>query len=269
MGVVNCTPDSFSDGGRFLVCDAAVAHARKLAGQGADIIDIGGESTRPGALPVDPVEQIRRTAPVIQRVREFWDGPISIDTTRVPVARAALEAGANWINDISALRDDPAMADLAADSPCMVVLMHMQGKPSTMQVAPGYEDVVTEVRDFLAERATFAQEHGIKADRIVVDPGIGFGKRYEDNLAVLRHLSRFVDLGFPVLVGASRKSFIGRITGEDPGDRLEGSLVAAVWAALKGARIVRVHDVAATRRALLVADAIAGESDPRSETWAF
>ena len=258
MGVVNCTPDSFSDGGRFADPDDAVIHAREIIEAGADIIDIGGESTRPGATPVDSVEQIRRTAPVIRRVREDWDGPISIDTTRADVAAAALEAGANWVNDISALRDDSEMVELIAGSACVVVLMHMQGKPSTMQESPSYADVVSEVAGFLSERAAFAEAHGIDAERIVIDPGIGFGKRHEDNLAILRYLTRFVELGYPVLVGASRKSFIGRITGDDPVHRLEGSLSAAVWAALHGARIVRVHDVDATRKALIVADAIAG-----------
>jgi dihydropteroate synthase len=256
MGVVNCTPDSFSDGGRYLDGGAAVARARQLINEGADIIDIGGESTRPGALPVDPDEQIRRTATVIAQLRQFWDGPISIDTTKSPVAAAALEAGANWVNDISALRDDSAMVGLISRSSCGVVLMHLKGTPRTMQVAPHYDDVVGEVRDFLVERARFAQERGIKADRIVVDPGIGFGKRLEDNLAILRHLLQFTQLGYPILIGASRKSFIGHITGEDPDGRIEGSLAAAVWAALNGAKIIRVHDVAATRRALLVTRAI-------------
>jgi dihydropteroate synthase len=261
MGVVNCTPDSFSDGGRYLDCEAAVAHARRLIDEGADIIDIGGESTRPGAVPVHSDEQIHRTAPVIGRIREIWDGPISMDTTKAPVAAAAIAAGANWINDVSALHDDPAMVGIAASSSCVIVLMHMKGTPRTMQVAPSYEDVVAEVRGFLAGRAAFARENGVKADRIVIDPGIGFGKRFEDNLTILRQLPRFVDLGYPVLVGPSRKSFIGHITGEGSDGRLEGSLAAATWAALNGARIVRVHDVAATRKALLVAETIAGTGD--------
>ncbi len=264
MGVLNCTPDSFSDGGRFLAADAAVAHARRMIVEGVDIVDIGGESTRPGSLPVDPAEQIRRTIPVIEHIRSFWDGPISIDTTKAEVARAALAAGANWINDISAFRDDDGMADIAAKSGSMVVLMHMQGTPRTMQTAPDYSDVVTEVRDFLQERANFALGLGVKVDRLVVDPGIGFGKRQDDNLAILGNLPRIAELGFPVLVGASRKSFIGKITGDDTPDRLEGSLAAAVWAALHGARIVRVHDVAATRKALRVAESIAGAQAGRS-----
>ncbi|MBI5866776.1 MAG: dihydropteroate synthase [candidate division Zixibacteria bacterium] len=257
MGVLNCTPDSFSDGGRFMSVETAVAHARQMIVDGVDIVDIGGESTRPGSLPVDPAEQIRRTIPVIERIRSFWDGPISIDTTKATVASAALSAGANWINDISALRDDAEMADIAAKSVSMVVLMHMQGTPRTMQTAPDYSDVVTEVRDFLQQRADFALRSGVRDDHIIVDPGIGFGKRQDDNLAILANLPRFAELGYPVLVGASRKSFIGKITGDDTPDRLEGSLAAAVWAALHGARIVRVHDVAATRKALLVAESIA------------
>jgi len=265
MGVVNCTPDSFSDGGRYLDCSAAVVRVRQLISEGADIIDIGGESTRPGALPVDPDEQIRRTAPVIAQLRQFWDGPISIDTTKSPVATAALDAGANWINDISALRDDPAMVEIVSRLSCVTVLMHMKGTPRTMQAAPRYDDVVGEVTDFLAARAKFAQENGIKADRIVVDPGIGFGKRLEDNLAILRHLSQIAQLGYPILVGASRKSFIGRLTGEEPDGRLEGSLAAAVWVALNGAKIIRVHDVAATRKALLVTRAIAENDNPPIE----
>lgn len=262
MGVLNCTPDSFSDGGRFLATDAAVEHARQMIVDGADIVDVGGESTRPGALPVDPDEQIGRTASVIKRLREFWDGPISIDTTNAAVARAAIAAGANWINDISAFRDDPEMATVAANTGSVVVLMHMRGTPRTMQAAPEYSDAVTEIRDFLAERAAWAVRAGVRPDRIVIDPGIGFGKRQEDNLAILGNLPRFVELGYPVLVGASRKSFIGKITGDDPGARLEGSLASAVWAALNGAKIIRVHDVASTRRALAVAEAIAA-AQPR------
>jgi dihydropteroate synthase len=262
MGVVNCTPDSFSDGGRFLQADAALERVRQLISEGADTIDIGGESTRPGASPVDPAEQIRRTAPVIRRAREFWDGPISIDTTRAEVAAAAIQAGANWINDISALRDDPEMVGVAVRSACMVVLMHMKGTSLTMQSAPEYTDVVAEISGFLADRAAFAHAAGIRADRIIIDPGIGFGKRHEDNLTILHELRRFQDLGYPVLVGASRKSFVGRLTSEDPEGRLEGSLAAAIWAALNGAKIVRVHDVAATRKALLVAEAIASAGRP-------
>lgn len=256
MGVLNCTPDSFFDGGRYLDQRAAVEQARHLIREGADILDVGGESSRPGASPVDPSEQIRRTAPVIAAIRAFWQGPISIDTTCADVARAAIAAGAGWINDISALRDDAGMVSLAAESGSMLVLMHMQGTPRTMQAAPHYEDVVAEVGRFLAERTSFAQSRGIASDRLVIDPGIGFGKRPADNLTLLRHLPDLVSMGYPVLVGASHKSFIGHVTGEGPEGRLEGSLAAAIWAARHGAQIVRVHDVAATRRALMMASAI-------------
>jgi dihydropteroate synthase len=256
MGVLNCTPDSFSDGGSYASNDAAIARGRQMIDEGADIIDVGGESTRPGSDPVDESEQIRRTAPVVSGIRRFWNGPISIDTTRARVAREAITAGANWVNDISALEDDPGMAGAVAESGAVVVLMHMQGAPRTMQEAPEYTNVVEDVAEFLKERAAFACTQGIFHDHIIVDPGIGFGKNLEHNLAILRHISRFRALGYPVLVGASRKSFIGQITGDEVTGRLEGSLAAAVWASVEGARIVRVHDVRATRRAIDVAWAI-------------
>ena len=256
MGVLNCTPDSFYDGGARPTVEAAVAWARQMIDDGADIIDVGGESTRPGSVPVGEAEQIRRTVPVIAGIRTFWDGPISIDTTRAGVAAKAIEAGATWINDISALEDDPGMVTLAAETCVNLVLMHMQGAPGTMQVAPRYGDVVEEVAEFLEERAAFAYSYGVFQENIVLDPGIGFGKTLEHNLAILRHLDRFTSFGCPVLIGASRKSFIGAITGEEVSDRLEGSLATAVWASLRGARIVRVHDVRATRRALDVLWAI-------------
>jgi len=227
-----------------------------MIAEGADMIDVGGESTRPGSDSVPESEQIRRTIPVITGIRREWGGPISIDTTRAKVARAAIDVGANWINDISALRDDPEMADAIAESGCHVVLMHMQGAPRTMQNDPAYDDVVTEVADFLKERADWAQTQGIARERIIIDPGIGFGKTLAHNLAILHHIASFNALGYPVLVGASRKSFIGKIAGGEAGDRLEGSLVAAVWGAINGAGIIRVHDVQATYRALEVARAI-------------
>lgn len=256
MGVLNVTPDSFSDGGLYLGADAAVAHAARLVDEGADVLDVGGESSRPGAESVAAAEQIRRTAPVIRRVREFWPGPISIDTTRAEVAAAARAAGADWINDISALRDDPDLVDLVGEWGCPVVLMHMRGTPRTMQADPGYTDIGREVTDFLADRADWAQARGVARERIILDPGIGFGKTWEHNLALLRDLPRLIALGYPVLVGLSRKSFLGRISNTAPEDRLEGSLVGAVRAVQLGARIVRVHDVLATRRALTVARAI-------------
>lgn len=256
MGVLNCTPDSFSDGGSCAVPQIAISRARQMIKEGADIIDVGGESTRPGADPVSEDEQIHRTLMVVGGIRSFWDGPVSIDTTRAKVARAAIRAGANWINDISALRDDPEMVEAAAESGCHLVLMHMQGAPRTMQDAPVYDDVVKEVADFLAERAVWAQSQGVSREKIIIDPGIGFGKSLTHNLAILRHLSRLVETDYPVLIGASRKSFLGKITGDGVEDRLEGSLAAALWAASQGARAVRVHDVRATHRALEVAWAI-------------
>jgi dihydropteroate synthase len=256
MGIINVTPDSFSDGGQFLDLAAAVAQARRLVDEGADIIDFGGESTRPGAAPVPADEQIRRIVPVITATRAFWAGPISIDTTRAGVAAAAFAAGANWINDISALRDDPEMLPFVAQADCVLILMHMQGTPRSMQINPAYGDVVAEVAGFLTARAQVAEAGGVARERIIVDPGIGFGKTFEHNLELLCGLTRIVTLGYPVLVGASRKSFIGRITGAPPEDRLAGSLVAAVRVVEAGVKIVRVHDVAPTRRALAVAAAL-------------
>ncbi len=252
MGILNVTPDSFSDGGQYIDPVHAIEQARRMTEEGADIIDIGGESTRPGAHPVPTEAQIERVVPVIRAIRRFWDGPISIDTTRAQAAEAALDAGANWINDISALRDDPATAVLAARRGCPIVLMHMLGTPRDMQSAPRYDDVVEEVCSFLAERARAAEANGIARDRIILDPGIGFGKTLEHNLALLRHLPRLTFLGYPVLIGASRKSFIGHLTGAAVGNRLPGSLAAALAAVDAGAAIVRVHDVAATRQALTV-----------------
>jgi dihydropteroate synthase len=256
MGILNVTPDSFSDGGQFLSPEPAIDHARRMIDDGADIIDVGGESTRPGALPVEPDEQIRRIVPVIAEIRRSWNGPISIDTTNADVARSALDAGGSWINDISALGDDRRMAGLIAQQGCPIVLMHMQGTPRNMQEKPTYTDVVGEVRAFLRERAKFAGSFGIAAENIIIDPGIGFGKTLEHNLSLLSRLTEIVALGYPVLVGASRKSFIGKISGPGLGDRLAGSLMAAVESVRAGARIVRVHDVAPTRQALAVAAAI-------------
>jgi dihydropteroate synthase len=261
MGILNVTPDSFSDGGRFLWPADAVAQARRMIDEGADVIDIGGESTRPGSHPVQPAEQIDRVVPVIEGIRQFWTGLISVDTTSFAVAHAAFESGANWVNDVSALRDDPDMAGLCAERGCPVVLMHMLWSPRTMQVYPEYQDVVLTVEAFLLERAEFAKSSGIVPDRIIIDPGIGFGKTLGHNLALLSNLPRLVAHGYPVLVGASRKSFIGTLAGGGVGDRLAGSLAAAVIAVRNGAAIVRVHDVGPTRRALSVATAIqAGRS---------
>jgi dihydropteroate synthase len=260
MGVVNVTPDSFFDGGRYLQCERAVAHARQLAAAGADIIDVGGESSRPGAEPVSAEEELRRVLPVIEQLvvaapfrarpatesRPEGRSYISIDTTKAAVAEAALAAGARIVNDISALRFDERMVEVVRERGAGVVLMHMQGTPQTMQQNPHYNDVVQEVRAFLAERIAFAESHGIARSRIAVDPGIGFGKTVEHNLKLLAHLDEFRSLGCAVLVGASRKSFIGRLLGREPAERLAGSLAAAAWAVTHGANVVRAHDVAET-----------------------
>ena len=244
MGILNVTPDSFSDGGTFIDPNAAVDHALEMIAQGADIIDIGGESTRPGADPVSAEDEIRRTVPVIEKIREQSNIPISIDTTKSDVARLALEAGADIINDISAFESDPAMAELAAESGAGVILMHMKGSPRTMQSNPVYGNVIEEVRDYLTSRIDMAIQHGVARNRIVIDPGIGFGKTLGHNLALLRGLPALAECGYPLLVGASRKSFIGQLTGRTaPIARRAGSLGAAAWVVVNGAHILRVHDV--------------------------
>lgn len=250
MGILNVTPDSFSDGGNFFDVSAAVEHTKKMIEAGADIIDIGGESSRPGSSPVSVEEELRRVIGVIQAIRKESKIPISIDTTKSLVALRAVEAGATIINDISAGRFDPEMFSIAASTHATICLMHMQGSPKTMQENPYYENVVQEVKDFLREQISLAQIAGIQKEKIIIDPGFGFGKRLEDNLALLNNLNQFADLGFPILVGLSRKSFIGALTGAAVADRLPGSLVAAAIAVSKGAQILRVHDVYETRRAL-------------------
>lgn len=242
MGILNVTPDSFSDGGKFQALETAVEHGLQMVAEGADIIDIGGESTRPGANPVQALEEIARTVPVIKKLREKTGVLISVDTRKVEVARAALAAGADIINDISALAD-PGMAAVAAETGAGLVLMHMQGTPETMQNNPRYDDVVSNVWNFLEERMNFAVARGVAPEQIVLDPGIGFGKTDEHNLALLNGIPQLAASGRPVLVGASRKSFIGRITGGEPDDRLAGSLAIAGFAVLRGAHILRVHDV--------------------------
>jgi dihydropteroate synthase len=253
MGVLNVTPDSFSDGGRFLAPAAAVAQGETMAGEGADLIDIGGESTRPGSDPVAADQELRRVLPVIERLAAGVGTPISIDTRKAPVAQAALGAGASFVNDVSALRGDSAMAAVVAESEADLCLMHMQGEPRTMQDHPTYEDVVSEVKSFLEDRLAFAVGEGIHESRIWLDPGIGFGKSLEHNLELLRRLDEIVAIGRPVVVGASRKRFIGALTGRPEAERLAGSLAAAVVAYERGAAMVRVHDVGATREALAVA----------------
>lgn len=243
MGILNATPDSFSDGGTFQTLETAVARGLEMVAEGADIIDIGGESTRPGAEPVSAEEEIRRTIPVIAELKKQIRCVISIDTRHAATARAALAAGADIINDISALAD-PEMVSVAAGTGAGLVLMHMQGTPGTMQNDPRYADVVSTVWNFLEERMAFATAHGVAPEQIALDPGLGFGKTVQHNLALLNAIPTFGKAGRPVLIGASRKSFIGRITGqENPADRLAGSLAAAVFSALRGAQILRVHDV--------------------------
>ena len=258
MGVLNVTPDSFSDAGRFASPDEAVQHGLRLAAEGAALIDVGGESTRPGARPVTAEEELRRVLPVIEQLRRATTAVISIDTSKPEVMRAAASAGAGFINDVRALRE-PGALEAAAASGCGLCLMHMQGEPRTMQVAPHYRDVVGEVRAFLAARVAACRDAGIDAARITIDPGFGFGKSLEHNLTLLRHLPELAADGPPVLVGLSRKSTVGKLTGRETGERVYGSVALAVIAALKGARIIRAHDVAATVDALKVAAAVAGQ----------
>ncbi len=256
MGILNVTPDSFSDGGRFLDVAAAVAHAGQMIAGGAGIIDIGGESTRPGAAPVGIDEELARVIPVVTALKDCG-APLSIDTRHSQVMRAALDAGASIINDVSALTADPDSLAVAAGSDARVVLMHAQGDPRTMQDSPRYMDVVAEVYDYLAQRIGACQRAGIDTGRLIVDPGIGFGKTLEHNLTLLRDLRRFHPLGCPILVGASRKSFLSRLSGGASADaRLPGSLAAALAAIHQGVHILRVHDVAETRQALAVWQAI-------------
>ena len=258
MGIVNVTPDSFSDGGQYLDTDSAFDHARQMVAEGADIIDIGGESTRPGSDPVEQAEEIARVVPVIKRLRKHCDIPISVDTTKSEVAERAVAAGADMINDVSALRHDPKMVEVAAENKTPVVLMHMLGTPKTMQVSPSYADCVSEVKQFFSERIHFCLNYGIDRSQIILDPGVGFGKRLEDNLIILKRLDEFGKFECPVMLGASRKSFIQMITRrkDTPEDRLGGSLAAALWGLTKKANIIRVHDVAATVEAIAVAKAI-------------
>lgn len=256
-GILNITPDSFSDGGHYMDPAIAVARALEIVAQGADIIDIGGESSRPGAEPVDANEELARVIPVIEAIRKVCDVPISIDTSKAAVAHEAIARGAEIVNDISALRGDPYMARVVAESGAGAILMHMRGTPRTMQTMVDYEDVVGEVEDFLRERLAAAMEAGIPRERICLDPGIGFAKGLEANLDLLAASARFRELGAPVMIGASRKAFIGKLTGAAGGEgRMAGSVAACVAAVLRGADIVRVHNVAETRQAVAVADAL-------------
>ena len=258
MGIVNVTPDSFSDGGLFVDPESAIAHGRRLAGEGADILDVGGESTRPGAEPVAAAVEVERTRPVVEALAgEHGPGvPVSIDTSKAAVAEAALDAGAEIVNDVTALRGDPELALLCGERDCGVVLMHMLGEPRTMQDDPRYGDVVDDVKGFLVARIAAAFDAGIDEQQIWLDPGIGFGKTVEHNLELIRRLGEVRELGRPLVVGTSRKRFIGTLTGREVGDRLGGTIASGALAATQGADVLRVHDVAATRDALRVVDAV-------------
>ena len=257
MGVLNVTPDSFSDAGRFFDRKKAVAHAVSMAGAGADIIDIGGESTRPGSRETALKDELDRVIPVIKLLANKIKKPISIDTRKAPVAETALKAGAKIVNDISGLRHDPVMADVAAEYGATVILMHMKGTPVTMQREPRYADLIKEVSVYLAQSANIAMAAGVDKRDIIIDPGIGFGKTLEHNLKILRELKKLKALGYPLCIGTSRKSFIGRITGSDrPGDRLAGTIASSSIAIMNGADIIRVHDVKEAVEAAKVTDAI-------------
>ena len=255
MGVLNVTPDSFSDGGTFLNAKAAIAHGLQLVAEGAEIIDVGGESTRPGASPVDEKEEYRRVIPVIEGLAGKI--PVSVDTMKPAIARAALKAGALIVNDVAANRADPEMWEVLAEAKAGYVLMHMQGTPQTMQDSPHYENVVEEVNEFFDERLKRLNAFGVASDQVILDVGIGFGKTTEHNLQLLASLNTFTKWKRPIVLGASRKGFIGRITGaEQPADRLPGSLACACWGVAAGASIIRAHDVVATRQSIRMTESI-------------
>jgi len=269
MGILNVTPDSFHDGGRYFDPEVAVVRAREMAAAGAGIIDVGGESTRPGAPRISEREELERVIPVISAIAPELYVPISVDTSKAAVAGAALKAGAAMVNDVTALRGDPDMAAVVVEAGCPVCLMHMQGEPGTMQKDPRYHDVVAEIGAFFEERVAWAVAQGIRRDNIILDPGIGFGKKLEHNLAIIRHFEQFLSLGLPLMIGASRKSFIGMIMEDDgssaggssanvTGGRLPGTIATSVIAYQKGVSIFRVHDVAENCQALKVTEAIYG-----------
>jgi len=262
MGIINCTPDSFSDGGKFDTVDKALAESLKMAGEGASIIDVGGESTRPGSEPVTIEEELERVLPVIEAIRRDSDIWISIDTYKAPVAREALKAGADMINDISGLRFDAAMPKLAAENKVPVIVMHILDTPKTMQRHPEYENVVKDIYSYFSERIESLEKSGIEREKIVLDPGIGFGKTLEHNLSLLNNIEKFAKLERPILVGPSRKFFLGKLLGLPVDDRLEGTAAAVVLAITRGAHIVRVHDVREIARVTQVADAILSEQAP-------
>lgn len=264
MGILNVTPDSFSDGGHFYSPDDAIKHAIQMEKEGADIIDVGGESTRPDAKPISKKEEMNRIIPILEELLKKLKNPISVDTYKSEIAKKALDIGANMINDVSALRSDEKLAKIVAEYDIPICLMHMKGEPRNMQINPVYDDVVREIYDFLKERTEYAISQGIKKENIIIDPGIGFGKRtgkgIEDNCEILNRLNELKDLGFPIMVGASRKIFIGNVYGRDKPlpvtVRLEGSLAAANTAVMNGADIIRVHDVKETRQCLDLVDKI-------------
>jgi dihydropteroate synthase len=260
MGILNVTPDSFSDGGRYVDADAACAHAMAMIEQGADLLDIGAESSKPGAVAIDEEEERRRLLPIVRELCRRTTIPLSIDTTKAAIAEEALDAGAALINDISALRFDPRMASVVARSGAGVILMHMQGTPATMQRTASYTYVVEDVRAFLAARLEVAQQAGIPRDRILLDPGIGFGKNCKHNVTLLNHLDAFQTLGRPIVVGVSRKAFLGKILGRTIDERLMGTAGAVAVAIMKGARVVRVHDVAPIRDVVKILEAIMSSS---------
>lgn len=258
MGIINVTPDSFSDGGKYFDQTAAIAHALQLASEGADLLDIGGESTRPYSEPITADDELRRVLPVIKALVDQVTVPISIDTSKAAVAYSAIEAGAEIINDVTGITGDPAMIDLAGETGVGVCAMHMQGTPQTMQDNPTYTDVVREVRDYLRERRDALLSTGIARERICLDPGIGFGKTHEHNITLMRHCYEFHELGCPLLVGHSRKGFLGKLIGDKQADRTNATIGAALALAVQGVQIVRVHDVQPVREALIAFDATGG-----------
>jgi dihydropteroate synthase len=256
MGILNVTPDSFSDGGLYFKKEKAIEHGLRLISEGADIVDVGGESTRPGSDPIPVEEELRRILPVISGLRKHTKSLISVDTSKSEVALAAIQEGADIINDISAFRNDPKMISVAIKTGAPVILMHMKGTPKTMQRKPRYENVLVEIKSFLEKKIESAVANGMNREKIIIDPGIGFGKRFEDNLTLIRNLNDFATLDQPILVGISRKSFIGKILDLPPGEREEGTLASAIISVIQGAHILRVHEVAPVKRAILVAETI-------------
>jgi len=260
MGILNVTPDSFSDGGLYFEKEKAISRGLELVAEGADIIDVGGESTRPGSEPIPVREELRRVIPVISSLRKETDALISVDTIKSEVAEAAIEAGADIINDISSFCFDSGMASLAAQKEVAVILMHMKGIPKTMQMNPSYKDLLGEIKSFLQEKLEIARVSGIKKEKIIIDPGIGFGKNPNDNLTLLNNLPFLEELERPILVGISRKSFIGNILNSPPQERIEGTIASAIMSIIRGTHILRVHDVSTVKRAVLVAEAILNEN---------